>query len=119
MKSNELRIGNIVNYLGNETSVNSISVGYVSTVSSGVITENQISEILLTEEWLLKLGFESCSDDGYTTDFNLNGFVIINGLNTDGEEFFVEDKSGVHVFHIHQLQNLYFALTGEELKITD
>lgn len=67
--------------------------------------------IPLTEEWLLKFGFEE--KYGY----------IKNGvhLNTD-YSLFIEDEIGFNEWtadceYVHQLQNLYFALTGEELII--
>lgn len=49
-----------------------------------------------------------------------NGFYI-DIFEINGEEnyrfFFDDSNSGVFIKTVHQLQNLYFALTGEELKI--
>ena len=36
--------------------------------------------------------------------------------NDDSESFEIEDKN-INIKYVHQLQNLYFALTGEELTI--
>ena len=75
--------------------------------------------IPLTEEWLERfgfsvrksLGFEAYDlDDTYTIYYNTTatpyGFELSFGV-----DFEIEIK------HVHQLQNLYFALTGEELTI--
>ena len=69
--------------------------------------------IPLTEEWLLKCGFEKDeiivfyrkdeTSSTFIIDFN---FVCLLGY------------SHVKIHSAHQLQNLYFALTGEELQIT-
>ena len=80
---------------------------------------DELKPMPLTEEWLVKFGFENMSE---TTDyyFKLNDFIIggwrktlypsING--ESGLEAF-----GIEIKYVHQLQNLYFALTGEELII--
>ncbi len=71
--------------------------------------------ILLTEEWLLKFGLK------------YNGYMYSNGSNLviskDVSWFglYMERHEDDVKFdcpkYIHQFQNLYFALTGEELKI--
>jgi hypothetical protein len=67
--------------------------------------------IPLTEEWLLKFGFDKgsyfFSKDGF--EFYLN----------DGENgnWYPLVGGSVKIEYVHQLQNLYFALTGEELTI--
>lgn len=114
----ELRIGNWVKYLEDNTQINSISIGekcgYVSTFKSGVVTQNQIDPIPITEECLLKCGF-SCLDDIYE-----HGDVEIT--NIDGKflltyncyEYVIAKKP---IENLHQLQNLYFSLTGKELEV--
>ncbi len=76
--------------------------------------------IPLTEEWLVKLGFEETYKSQHTQRFDLisnTKFGYNKNLKTDiyyirwiGEDF-------IHIKYVHQLQNLYFALTGEELII--
>ena len=122
MKANELRIGN---YLaasdGILCEVIAIELdGYktkpVNPIQS--IPVFQIGDIIkprlpipLTEEWLIKFGFESSCDDGYSCDWDYKKITICE------QESFIEDTTGVEIKHVHQLQNLYFALTGEELEI--
>ena len=70
---------------------------------------SEYKPIPLTEEWLLKFGFDSMfSGAGY----HKNGVEI--GNNHNG--FYILATS-YQIEFIHQLQNLYFALTGEELTI--
>lgn len=75
--------------------------------------------IPLTEEWLVKMGFEKRVDGD---DFNiwhwyelqiLPDIAFVQG-NLD---VFILDHDNIRVQFVHQLQNLYFALTGEELKL--
>jgi hypothetical protein len=73
-----------------------------------------IDPIPLTEEWLLKFGFtEHKTTDIYPTFakqmFNWN----------DGILYIIGYGFMNHIKYVHQLQNLYFALTEEELKIKD
>ena len=64
--------------------------------------------IPLTEEILLKCGFVPCSimDNHYY----LEGLLLWNI-----QGMFINGRTDVRLKHLHQLQNLYFALTNEEL----
>jgi hypothetical protein len=44
-------------------------------------------------------------------------YVVINCNKTSGELELYLDALPIDIYHVHQLQNLYFALTGEELTI--
>ena len=68
----------------------------------------QVLPIRITEEWLLKFGFEKKGDfwfvkSGIKIENRNNGFSYFRYL------------SEIKILSVHQLQNLYFALTGEEL----
>ena len=72
--------------------------------------------IPLTEEILLKCGFEKIENGWKVIDFicfkisweRLAGLT----LTFENESIYIS-----HIKHLHQLQNLYFALTNEELTI--
>ena len=71
--------------------------------------------IPLTEEWLLKFGFEE-SENCY--ELEINGSISIFfagylGVMIDGVFSFLDKDQ----FYVHQLQNLYFALTNKELTL--
>ncbi len=110
MKAAELRIGNWVMY-SSKIQVNE------NKIRECVDHPDRFEPIPLTEEWLLKFGFINDIDEDWRND--------ILRLNADwnNEEgwFFYVNYNGLrpseHIKHVHQLQNLYFALTGEELII--
>jgi hypothetical protein len=120
IKANELRLGNWID--DQESGIRFIgSIGqYTLSLGhdgySGLDGRNysQISPIELTEEWLLKFGFET-----------LNGGFYFLRLK-DGYRFEILFREGnikadlltfdPQIKYVHQLQNLYFALTGEELE---
>jgi hypothetical protein len=97
--------------------------------------EDEIFGIPLTEEWLIKFGFEKViyeSDEtGYGTDYELDikGVGCISYSDDFSCALFGSKESSKHELgflpnwdnckHVHSLQNLYFALTGEELKIKE
>jgi hypothetical protein len=73
-----------------------------------------VKPIPLTEEWLLKFGFEKNSY--WFKDDNMLRFGLIdNKLHCsigNDENGFLYNR----INYVHQLQNLYFALTGQELE---
>ena len=131
MKANELRIGNLVD-LGNRIA----KIIEISNLSCVVVdleeTQDTIEDyertkpIPLTEEWLYKFGFKDIDkgDHDYNTytDPNHNYYLQIDVRKKDGKYSILDnsfddlrDFSMVDISYVHQLQNLYFALTGEEL----
>jgi hypothetical protein len=112
MKVTELRIGNFVNVNGWFSEIAAIGYNYVE-ISNG-IEEHLIKElepITLTEEWLERFGWVKSKDRShFWHDSNLSLWFNDNGL-------FIESVGGkLYIKHLHQLQNLYFALTYEELQ---
>ena len=73
--------------------------------------------IKLTEEWLLKFGLEKIGI--WTFSLNLVGNLdLIYYLGEKGWSIGLKSYSDFsNLKYVHQLQNLYFALTGEELII--
>lgn len=111
MKSNELRIGNFV------LQDNELIAGIVSnTLHKFSIGQIYLQPIPLTEEWLLKLGFERQENNWKTLNLH---FATISWERLAGTALSFEKESIYlpHIKFIHQLQNLYFTLTGEELTI--
>jgi len=121
MEASELRIGNW--YLSTKFQTPVIcEMGdfyeiYMRADGSSEYTVDDIFEPLpLTEEWLLKFGFEKIG--GYLWDckkLGENRFLNNPFSPTHFEVRGFIPKS--HIQYVHQLQNLYFALTGEELII--
>ena len=72
--------------------------------------------IPLTEEWLIKFGFEKKENKWY----KLIRFPTVRFLNNKLNVYVIIHSSSVVIAildYVHQLQNLYFALTGEELTL--
>jgi len=116
---NELRIGNYV-MTGNIKSIvlEIFASGITHDSKNGNIVAghcgwSHINPIQLTEEWLLKFGFIS---NPYADRYELGSFYIEHNAER-GYSIFWFDKTGTTLEYVHQLQNLYHALTGEELKI--
>tara|TARA_R110000782_G_scaffold52036_1_gene111849 strand:+ start:53 stop:388 length:336 start_codon:yes stop_codon:yes gene_type:complete len=109
MKVNGLRMGNYV--INSDLQLYKISWIHIALESKG------ITPVESTQEWLLNLGFDEGSDimgecfylDKLNLDFSLH--PCNKGLG------FMYNFNEVHVKYVHQLQNLYFALTGQELTI--
>ena len=70
--------------------------------------------IPLTEEWLLKFGFENKTLEYWGIKvFEKNGFVLDDKFAMMDIDIRVEFKT------VHHLQNSFFALTGEELTVNN
>lgn len=123
MKAEELRIGNLVEYKINDKfddrkewwEVSEIDADDIHWLSKVDKEDENFRQIPLTEEWLLKFGFEKDGNDLILD----NGLFLLVSYNDDE---FVHLKSNhletiVSIKYLHQLQNLYFALTGIELLI--
>ena len=124
MEAKELRIGNYIHPLLDKKEVAEIcyigenDFGYERLSDKEYFQGNSIKPIPLTEEWLVKFGFEledekiyyhlDSYEDIYITKTSYS-FSIYNATH------FTNIKQGIK--HVHQLQNLYFALTNEELTI--
>jgi len=65
----------------------------------------------VTEEWLERFGFEEDDSVGWLKRFDKSDSFFID------LSFMYWGENSVKLTHVHQLQNLYFALTGEELTI--
>ena len=137
IKANELRIGNHVldrgnkiltidRFIGNkiecdikgmpDKSINGIPIYYHP------FTEeiNYLNPIPLTEEWLLKFGIDFTSEkDYYYLAFTIKDLLFETASSMDGFTYNLSCGNQINIKHVHQLQNLYFALTGEELTIKE
>lgn len=126
MELNQLRFGNYVKgnvvyrerqYVTFERMRDGLEVAFFSDGSMHGIGEylKDLSPIPLTEEWLFKFGFISNPyEDRYE-----KGLLHIECNKTRGVlEFWIERLPfSLTIKYVHSLQNLYFALTGEELTI--
>ena len=117
MKARDLRIGNLI--FDHECEPHYFEVEQISkyvgselwiVYRKGSVKTKTAEGIPLTEEWLLKFGF-TFSDMIYSFD----GFEILDLK--QGLEFYNHDYP-IKIKYVHQLQNLYYALTQTELTLT-
>ena len=120
MKANELRIGNYIS-IPQYGSINNITERVTSDIIASLYNNGLHSDryepIPLTEEWLFKFGFEQPTREFDPFDkgklsIHLKDETFVNGRIYFNSWFIVDMNL---LKHVHQIQNLYFALTGEEL----
>lgn len=134
MKANELRIGNWVEFENEQMQLHefnhNLQLLSFKTSLGGIygpgIPHEEMKPIPLAEEWLKKFGFiEMFTKKGMylkplgneiTIDDRDFLFNIENKYVYQDNEITV-DPLGTPVQYVHQLQNLYFTLTGQELTI--
>jgi len=132
MKQEGLRIGNYLkaNYdFEDESLFKIVKVIAIDGTDGGLMDYELLFEcgdnelyynwepISLTEEWLLKCGFEwkeyslfnrlSLTKNSFTIEFEISDNICDCYL----------EMIGIDILFVHQLQNLYFALIGEELTV--
>ena len=124
IQANELRIGNLVlDGNGEITTVESIVDGAINySLDYGALWTDEeycfenLNPIPITEEWLFKFGFVFDDVAEYFTEEKVyikyyNEF----GIKIDIEGLFYNGIYRQKLQYVHQLQNLYFALTQKEL----
>lgn len=146
MKAQELRIGNwvhhndIISASENEGNFKWDICHFYDLERHHLNTES-IEPIPLTEDWLLKFGFQN--KGLFTNKIALSGHPsgdmdgsIIFRIGEYGQDIYLfenefyfelashtddygEEITTKKIQFLHQLQNLYFALTGEELKLSE
>lgn len=118
MKPNEIRVGNYAkDSMGKERTIDLSDYSYESDTTFDFEKWNPIH---ITSEWLLKFGLEKTGYSRWTLKgFHRLSYDIVYGngkvILTRGEsssELFIEN-----IQYVHQLQNLYYSLTGQELTI--
>jgi hypothetical protein len=131
MRAQDLRIGNYVSFKNRTDcycTVNELAysggIHLIRTFTDG--TEDDQPEVMaditgipLTEEWLLKFGFEkSKTFQGWPSMRHTNAGLHLIANNDHFEVLMIGSSCIITtVKYVHQLQNLYFALTGNELTI--
>lgn len=144
MKATQLRIGNFILF---NTEINSepfitqyeiASINCDDTIrfksemvehenycngTIGCYSIKRISPIPLTEEWLIKFGFEKNNKDYLLNNVLIFDYTYLGTGDNHHIGFmfkwgnYINEGKDIVIQYVHQLQNLYFALTGEELEL--
>lgn len=116
MKESELRLGNLLQDGRSKAIliVCRIEIGIITTIVKDrekyPLADGWYNEpIPLNEEWLIRLGFKKITPKGSIYQlgkFHIQDFSPIG---------IYESRNHIKLDYVHQLQNLYFTLTGSEL----
>jgi hypothetical protein len=129
MKAEQLRIGNIIqDFAGNFFEFK--LQDFCNIENFKIDVDEYCKPIIITEEILLNFGFEECKDyyfcgksmffydinkslenSEFYICFNENNKICLSSMENDDTV-----SKSLNIKYVHQLQNLYFALTGQELK---
>lgn len=111
MKVTEIRIGNIHGAPGRPVLIDE------SDFMNMYINDLDYPDMKLTDDWLKELGFSKRFDN---TECNIwepptadksTPYMAIAHV----DDKFIELMSRAKILYVHQLQNLYYAITGKEL----
>lgn len=142
--SQELRIGNIIDYLGNKHVITGVNSGFVNlhcifeetinpsfSFRSKNIELTKVNPVVLSDKILLEIGFKIHKDISTTYVLSLDtyfmsppiklyAYIDTNRKVTSLRMLQGQNRHGnmLGINNLHQLQNLIFILTGEELKYT-
>ena len=114
IKANELRIGNYVFDNLKQWIIQMHSANGILNVEQ---KPSEYNPVEITEEILLKLGFK-CEEKTRENIYRLNIFEYATSCKTIDLEIDYFDNHATFttdIKYVHQLQNLFFFLTGEEL----
>lgn len=117
MQSKDLRIGN---YIKDTFDVKKYEVRQLELEDFSAMLNYKISKhrntynpVELNDEWLVKFGFEKYEFDHKENQYRYKDRLIVL---RDGK--FVDYGSSVILQYVHELQNLYYAITGVELLVS-
>lgn len=118
MKVNELRIGNL--YIDYNDEVKAVDLQFFNLLWLDVEVDEMIKEFLpINEKWLNE---KLSSKKEQFGNINITSTCVIpNGYDTIGfySDYHEDDIHFKLPKYVHQLQNLYFAITGQELTISE
>ena len=125
MRAKELRIGNYVNvfwwsgitgtYEKTLLKISLVCESHIRCQEDQASNFDEIEGVSLNEEWLLNFGFVKQTETAFTLTLKQFDISITNSvcaIETDEDVISLN-----HIEHVHQLQNIFFSLTGEDLTL--
>ena len=132
MEVKDLRIGNLVKFKDGKyrriSMIDGLSNGVIALERIGLCDIEDCEPIPLTEEWLLKFDFSKLKETAKgLAIYNVwsKGNFVLTSWGTEGDSANMLNLSfnghSLDIFpnNVHDLQNLYFVLKGEELTIKE
>ncbi|WP_312176426.1 hypothetical protein [Chryseobacterium sp.] len=116
MKKKDFKIGNLVFFATTIAEViaiheDGIVLKYSDKFEYVKLMVEGVREIPITDEWFHKFGFELKEGVFWYDNVSILGLEGDRYLHFDGGRIFIRT--------VHQLQNLFFALTGKELTLKE
>lgn len=114
IKAKEYRIGNWVSNGEVDYQITAATIMHLTVRPNDAI----VLPIPITPEWLERFGFECVYKSAmHSTYFNncMSYYFWNKPWNKPNQQYAEFNAAIIHCKYIHQIQNLYFALTGEEL----
>jgi hypothetical protein len=134
IKASELRIGNLLEFSNGIEPAKIVMVGRRFFSSAAIEKEDgdfnvtpYYRGIPLTEEWLIRFGFlqgkskygndfSILNEDGFTVMFSIEHWIDVEETSVWKNHWHTKGLLNKNKLQfVHQLQNLFFALTGKEL----
>jgi hypothetical protein len=120
MEASELRIGNVIMYHGSIAFITSLGEFGLTAINKEVTINclynaMHLFPIPITEEIFLRAGFEKNEYDELILG-NI-GFGEVGGDLNQFQLILGKRCQPIIIKYVHKLQNIYFELKGEELKI--
>ena len=113
IKSTDLRIGNWIEY----EPFDGLGFEIIQVQELPFNEGSNQKPIPLTEEWLVRAGFEKAIDSNLWVNDSYYQLTFNSqiGASLYEDEYWIKSN----IIYLHSLQNLYFALTGEELNFAN
>lgn len=125
MEITELRIGNIIRHNVKDDETGGFCEPNEDKISEDdfnmfILDTSQLKKskpIKLNEKWLMRFGFYRCNN---AFDKKVNDEQIFSVWNIPESKTFTLNEMvfNIEIRYVHQLQNIYFALTGTELVLS-
>lgn len=121
---NELKVGNLFRFISTDSieQVADIRTAGIKTPTINNVLIADCEPIPLNEDWLVKLGFTKERNSIDSADLFIKKDIVFV---LTGEHYTVSWNSvtinliPAKVKFVHELQNLFYCLTGTELTLTD
>lgn len=117
METNDLRLGN---YIMDKKDENIEYVYRLHNLGDDMYINDMHPDaclpIPLTEWWIKQLKFKPMSESGHTPNtFERDEFQIWNKNGDFSEIIYLNNQNSIVIKYVHQLQNLFFVLKGQDL----
>lgn len=122
MKENELRIGNYINKITTSANDKDLTIVKAEDIFNIGADIDFYARIPLTEKWLLRFRFFEYENNYFSKTqiyAEREKITVSFHFSKNGTDLIIDEYGNSEyrsIYYVHQLQNLYFALTGKELE---